>query len=70
MNSHLYGELIYNKGGKNIEWGQDSLFKNDVGETSWSSGKKYNLNTVQKYSLTLSPRYNSDGSKSYKTMKF
>jgi len=33
MNSHLYGELIYNKGGKNIEWGQDSLFKNDVGET-------------------------------------
>ena len=25
INSHLYGQLI-NKGGKNIQWGKDSVF--------------------------------------------
>ena len=26
LNSCIYGQLIYNKGGKNIQWRKDSLF--------------------------------------------
>ena len=26
INSHIYGQLIYNKGAKNIEWRKDRLF--------------------------------------------
>ena len=39
INSHTYGELIFNKGGKNIEWEKDSLFSTSCWE-SWTAAYK------------------------------
>ena len=32
-NPHTYGQLIYNKGGKNIQWGKHSVFSTGAGDT-------------------------------------
>ena len=32
INSHLNGQLIFNKGGKNIQWGKGSLVNKWLGE--------------------------------------
>lgn len=43
MNPHLYSQLIYNKGGKTIQWGKDSVFGLDgVGNTQDTAGKRWN----------------------------
>ena len=57
-NPHTYGQLIYNKGGKNIQWGKYSVFSTGAGCTGELHVKerKYRLILYTK----INPKYIKD----------
>ena len=54
-NPHIYGQLIFNNGGKNMQWGKDSLFSKWCLENQIATFERMKL----EQSLTLCTKINS-----------
>ena len=59
INPSIYGQLIYDKGAMDIQWGNDSLFNNWCWQNWTSTFQRMKLD----YCLTPYTKVNSNGSK-------
>ena len=49
INPHMYGQLIYDKEIKNIQWRKDSLFNTGV----WKAGQLHVINEIRTLSHAI-----------------
>ena len=60
INSKTYGQLIFNKRRKNMQWGKDSLLNKQCWENQTAKCKRIKLDNFLKPDRKINPKWNKD----------